>query len=143
MIASGSPASTPVSRRRSAAASSSVPSCDSLLDVVQPAQQRLLLGDGQVGVHLRALLLADLAGDARVVQPVGLDLHPVALALDALVVLGEHDLVGHRGQVDLVGLLVQVVLLGEVLGVEEVADVDGLAVRVALLRGVAGRLATA
>ena len=31
--------------------------------------------------------------------------------MQALVVLGEHDLVGHRRQVDLVGLLVQVVLL--------------------------------
>ena len=60
---------------------------------------------------------------------VGLDLHPVALALRPCVVLGEHDLVGHRGEVDLVGLLVEVVLLGEVLGLEEVADVDGLAVR--------------
>ena len=56
-----------------------------------------------------------------VVQPVGLDLHAVALAHEALVVLGEHDLVGHRREVDLVGLLVEVVLLGEVLGLEEVA----------------------
>ena len=38
---------------------------DLALDVVQPAQQRLLLGDRQVGVDLRALLLADLAGRAR------------------------------------------------------------------------------
>ena len=57
--------------------------------------------------------------------------------VEALVVLGEHDLVGHRREVDLVGLLVQVVLLGQVLRVEEVADVDGLAVGVALLRGLA------
>jgi hypothetical protein len=105
-----------------------------VLDVVEPAQQRLLLGDRQVGVDLRALLLGDLPGGARVAEPVGLDLDPVAVALDALVVLREDDLLGHRGQVDLVGLLVEVVLLGEVLGVEVVADVHRLAVAVPLLR---------
>ena len=131
----GEDAGEPAAQRGGVVLGALVP--DLVLDVVEPAQQRLLLGDGQVGVDLRALLLADLAGRARVAEPVGLDLDPVALALDALVVLGEHDLVGHRRQVDLVGLLVQVVLLGEVLGVEVVADVDRLAVAVPLLRGLA------
>jgi hypothetical protein len=109
-----------------------------VLDVVEPAQQGLLLGDRQVGVDLRALRFRDLAWDAGAVQAIGLDLHAADVTVGAApVVLREDDLLGHRGQVDLVGLLVQVVLLSELLGVEVVADVDGLAVRVALLRGLA------
>ena len=134
----GEDAGEPAAQRHRVVLGALVP--DLVLDVVEPAQQRLLLGDGQVGVDLRALLLADLARGACVGEMVGLDLHPVALALHALVVLGEHDLLGHRGQVDLVGLLVEVVLLGEVLGVEVVADVDRLAVAVPLLPVLAGLL---
>ena len=119
LIASGSPARTPESRRRSAAASSSVPSFPTSPSTSLPAQQRLLLGDRQVGVDLRALLLGDLARRARVGEVVRLDLHPVAFnGLVGCVLLREHDLLGHRGKVDLVGLLVQVVLLGEVLGLK-------------------------
>ena len=52
--------------------------------------------------------------------------------------LGQHDLVRHRRQVDLVGLLVQVVGRGQILLAEEVADVGRLAVRMTLLRGLGG-----
>ena len=86
--------------------------------LAEPAQQHLLLGDGQVRVDLvpccweisRACPRCA-AGRSRSA--------PVALALDPLAVLGEDDLVGQRGQVDLVGLLVQVVLLRQVLRLEE------------------------
>ncbi len=56
------------------------------------------------------------------------------------VLLGEDDLVGQRRQVDLVGFLVQVVLLGQVLLLEVVLDAGGFAVLVALLRRVTGLL---
>ena len=52
--------------------------------------------------------------------------------------LGQHDLVRHRRQVDLVGLLMQVVGRGQILLAEEVADVGRLAVRMTLLRGLRG-----
>lgn len=107
-----------------------------VLDPGQPPQQRVLLGDREVGVDLRPRLLGDLAGEAGPGEAVGLQLDLLARArLVGRAVLGEDDLVGHRREVDLVGFLVEVVLLGEVVGVEVVADVDRLAVVVALLRG--------
>ena len=108
--------------------------------VLQPAQQRHLLGHGQLGVELHPGLAHQVPGGAGVVHPAGRDLHPGGLPGTGLGVVGQHDLVGQRSDVDLVGLLVQVVLLGHVLGLEELLDVVGLAVGVAVLGGVAGLL---
>ena len=105
--------------------------------VGQPVEQRHLLGDAQLGVDLQAGAGRQVAGVARVAHPVGGELDPGRLAPAVLSVVGQHDLVGERGHVEAVGLLVQVVLLGHVLGVEVLLEVAGLAVRVALLRVVA------
>ena len=75
----------------------------------------------------------------RTVQAVGGQLD-ADVVLRRRTLLGEHDLVGQRGQVDLVGLLVQVVLLRQVLLFEVVPDARRLAVLVTLLRCLAGLL---
>ena len=108
-----------------------------LIGCVQPAEQYLLLRHRQRGVDAVPGRRGELARQAGVVQPVGLQLHGRAgVARAARAVLGQHDLVGYRRQVDLVRLLVQVVLLGEVFVAEEVPDVGRLAVAVSLLRKV-------
>jgi len=109
---------------------------------VQPAQQRLLFGDGQFGVDRGRLprCRRQAARGGGPVQPGGLQLNPVGVVAGRGPVPGEHDLVGQRGQVDPVRLLVQVVALGQVLLPEVVPDGRRLAVLVALLRGLAGLL---
>ena len=68
-------------------------------------------------------------------QPGGVELNARAGQGRTAALSGQHELVGHRRQVDLAGLLVQVVGGGEILRAEEVADVGRLAVRMALPRG--------
>ena len=141
LIASGSPASTPVSRRRSAAASSSVPSepRSSSTSSNQPSSASCSATDRSASTFVPCCWEICPGAPALESRSVSICTRLPSL-VDARVLLRQHDLVGHRGQVDLVGLLVEVVLLGEVLGVEVVADVDRLAVAVALLRGLAGLL---
>ena len=127
----------PASCRRSLARASGV---QVLVGRLQPAEQHLLLRHRQCGVDPVPGGRSELTGQARVVQPVGFQLHGrprVPRGVGAL--LGQHDLVRHRRQVDPVRLLVQVVLLGEVLLAEEIPYVRRLAVAVPLLREL-GRL---
>jgi hypothetical protein len=109
--------------------------------VGQPIQQRQFVGDREHRVDGRAVPGEQLAGLGAAVQSGDRQLDAGGLAEHRALVGGEHDLVGHRRQVDLVGLLVQVVLLGQVLRVEELPDVGGFAVGMPLLGGT-GRLVT-
>ena len=105
---------------------------------IQPAQQHLLFGDGQLRVDRGPARRRQAAGGACAAQPLGAELHAIGLVVAGAAVLGERDLVGQRGQVDLVGLLVQVVALGQVLLLEVVSDAGRLAVLMAGLRCLAG-----
>ena len=138
LIASGRPSRTPVSRRRSAAASSSVPSDprSSSTSFSQPSSASCSATDRSASTFVPCCWEICPGAPALVSRSVSIWTRLPSPWI-ALVVLREDDLLGHRGQVDLVGLLVEVVLLGEVLGVEVVADVDRLAVAVPLLRGLA------
>ena len=103
--------------------------------LLQPAEQDLLLRHSQLRAQAGTGRGGELAGHARVMQPLGLHLNRRdAFGAPWRAILREHDLVGHSGQVEFVRLLVQVVLPGEVAGVEEVADVGRLTVAVSLLR---------
>ena len=97
--------------------------------IAEPVEQGLLLGHRRAGVEPGPWAALQLARQAPAVQPRRIQLDARAGGGRTTALLGQHDLVRHRRQVDLVGLLMQVVGRRQILLAEEVTDVRRLTVR--------------